>query len=66
MNLKIIGRMVLDIINIIVHIPCENKPIITTKKNQPLKGEKGPWKGEKGELVRRLLRGKLQTKWIPQ
>ena len=31
------------------------------KINQPSKGEKGPWKGGKGELVRRIMRGKWQT-----
>ena len=46
---------VFDIINIIAHNPCKNKSIKMTKNNQPPKGEKGPWKGE---LVRRLLRGK--------
>ena len=58
MNLKILGRMVLDIIIIIEHNPYENISIIMVKKNQPSKGEKGPWKGGKGELIRRLLRGK--------
>ena len=37
--------MVLDILNIIVHNPCENKSIRMIKNNQPLKGEQGPWKG---------------------
>ena len=55
MNLKILGRMVLDIIIIIEHNPYENNSIRMTKNHQPSKGEKG-------EPVRRLLRGKLQTK----
>jgi hypothetical protein len=65
-NLKIIGRMVLDIINIIEQNPYENKSIRITKKHQPSKGEKGHSKSEKGELVGRLLRGKLQTKGFQQ
>ena len=60
MNLKLLGRMVINIINIIEHNPCENKSVKMTKNNQPLKGEKGPLKGGKGpwkgRLVRRLLR----------
>ena len=28
------------------------------KNHQPLKGEKGHWKGEKGRLVGRIPRGK--------
>ena len=50
--------MVLDIISIIKQNMYENNPIVMTKNHQPLKGEKGAWKGEKGEPVRRLLRGK--------
>ena len=57
MNLKILGRMVLNIIRIIEHNPYENNPIRMIKNHQPSKGEKGHWKGEKGERVRRLLRG---------
>ena len=47
--------MVLDIINIIEHNPCENKSIKMTKNNQPGKDGKGHWKGGP---VRRLMRGK--------
>ena len=45
--------MVFDIINIIEHNNYKNKSIKMTKNNQPLKVEKGPWKGGP---VRRLLR----------
>ena len=48
MNLKLLGRMIIDIINIIEHDPCENKSIIMIKNNQP----------PKGGLVRRRLRDK--------
>ena len=58
MNLKNHGKMVLDMISIIAHNPCENKSIKMIKNNQPSKGEKGPPKGGKSEPVRRLLRGK--------
>ena len=62
MNLKLLGRMVLDIIIIIEHNNFQNKPIKMTKNNQPPKGGKGPLKGGKGPWkggpVRRLLRGK--------
>ena len=62
MNLKLLGRMIFDIINIIAHNPCENKLVKMTKNNQPLKGGKGPPKGGngfwKGGPVRRLLTGK--------
>ena len=51
MNLKILGRMALDIISIIAHNPYENKQIILTKNHQPSKCEKG-------KLVGRLLRDK--------
>ena len=51
MNLKILGRMVLDITRIISHNTYENNSIIMTKNYQPSKGENG-------EPVRRLLRGK--------
>ena len=57
-NLKILGRMVLDIIRIIAHNPCEKISIIMIKNHQPSKSDKGAWKGEKGEPVGRLLRGK--------
>ena len=40
--------MVLDLINILGHYPYENKLIGKVKNNNPLKGEKGHWKGEKG------------------
>ena len=62
MNVKILGRMVLDIIRNIEDNPYENKSIRMTKNYQPSKGEKGHSKGEKGEPSRRLVRGKLQTK----
>ena len=62
MNLKILGRMGFDIINIIEHNNRKNKSIKMTKNNQPLKdgkglpkGGKGPWKGGP---IRRLMRGK--------
>ena len=58
MNLKILGRMVIDIISIIEQNPCENNSIIMIKNHQLSKGENGAWKGEKVEPVRRLLRGK--------
>ena len=45
MNLKILGRMVLDIIRIIGHNPYKNYPIRMIKNNKPSKGEKGAWKG---------------------
>ena len=47
MNLKILGRMVLDIIRILAHNPYENNLIIRVKSHNPTKGEKGHWKGEK-------------------
>ena len=50
--------MVLDIANIIEQNTYENIFIRMVKNNQTSKGEKGPWKGGKGEPVRRLLRGK--------
>ena len=49
MDLKILGRMVLDLINILVHNPCENNLIRKVKNHNPLKGEKGHWKGENGK-----------------
>ena len=59
-----------NIIRIIENNPCENKLVKMTKNNQPPKGEKGPPKGGKdpwkGGLVRRILRGKLQTKGFQQ
>ena len=45
-NLKIVGRMVLEIINIIAHNTYKNNIIIIIKYHQHLKGEKGHWKGE--------------------
>ena len=48
MNLKILGRMVIDLINILGHNTYENNLIIMIKNHQPLKGEKGHLKGEKG------------------
>ena len=47
MDLKILGRMVVEIIRIIEHNPYENKSIIMIKNHLPSKGEKGHWKGEK-------------------
>ena len=41
--------MVIDIISMLGHNPPENKLIIIIKNHKPLKGEKGHWKGEKGE-----------------
>ena len=58
MNLKILERMVHDIIRIIEHIACKNKLIRITKNHQPSKGKKDHWKGEKGEPIRSLMRGK--------
>ena len=54
MNLKIIGRMVLDIIRILEHNPCENKLIIMIKNHQPHRVKRV----NKGEPVRRILMGK--------
>ena len=48
MDLKILGRMVLDLINILRHYYYENNRIIKVKNKNPLKGEKSHWKGEKG------------------
>ena len=58
MNLKIVGRMVINIISIMKHNTYENIPIRMIKNRQPSKCGKGAWKGQKGEPVRRLLRGK--------
>ena len=52
MNLKILGRMFLEIIIIIEHNTYENKFIIMKKNHQSSKDEKG-------ELVGRLVRGNL-------
>ena len=40
--------MVLDIINILGNNLYENNVIIMIKNNQPSRGEKVHWKGEKG------------------
>ena len=48
MSLKILGRMVLEVINILGHNPCENNQIRMIKNHQPSEGEKGHQKGEKG------------------
>ena len=40
--------MALDLINILGNYPYENNLIIKVKNNNPLKGEKGHWKGENG------------------
>ena len=47
--MKILGRMVIDIINILGHNTYENNIIIMIKTYQTSKGEKGDWKSEKGE-----------------
>ena len=49
MDLKILGRMVLGLINILGNNPCVNNLSIMVKNNQLSKGEKGHWKGEKGK-----------------
>ena len=48
MDLKILGRMVIDLINILEQYNYENNIIIKVKNYNPSKGEKGHWKGEKG------------------
>ena len=48
MKLKILGKVVLEIINILEHNPCENNLIRMIKNHQTSKGGKGQWKGEKG------------------
>ena len=47
MDLKILGIIVLELINILEHNNCENNLIRKVKNHNPLKGEKGHWKGEK-------------------
>ena len=54
MDLKIIGIIVLDLINIIAQNTCKNKLIIMIKNHQASKGERV----NKGEPVRRIMRGK--------
>ena len=61
MDLKILGMIVIGLINILGHNNCENNLIIKVTNHNPLKGEKGHWKGEKvnkGRPLGRLLRGK--------
>ena len=48
MELKILGRMVIDLKKILGHYPYENKLIGKVKNQNPSKGETGHWKGEKG------------------
>ena len=48
MDLKILGMMVFDLINILGHYNYENNLIIKVKNHNPSKGEKGYWKGEIG------------------
>ena len=48
MDFKILGIMVIDLINILGLNPCENTLIIKVTNNNPSKGEKGHWKGERG------------------
>ena len=48
MDLKTLRRMVLDLINIVGHNPCENKNIRKVKNHYPSKGGKGHWTDEKG------------------
>ena len=61
MNLKILGRMVLDIIRIIAHNPYENKltRMIKITNLRRVKRVIGRVKRvNQGEPVRKLLRGK--------
>ena len=48
MDLKILGNMVFNLINILGHCLYENKIIGKVKNYIRSKGEKGHWKGEKG------------------
>ena len=48
MELKILGRMVLDLIKILGNYTYENNIIIRVNNTNPSKGEKVHWKGEKG------------------
>ena len=48
--------MVLDLINILEHNPCEKNIIRKVKNHNPSKGEKGHWKGEKGRQDKTLGR----------
>ena len=57
MNLKILERMVLDIIRIIEHNTYENKLIIMIKNPQALKGEKGHQKGGQGSTNWKASKG---------
>ena len=41
--------MVVNIVNILRYNPYENNLIGEVKNHNPLKGEKGNWKGEKGK-----------------
>jgi hypothetical protein len=49
MDLKILGMIVIDLIKILGHNPCKNNLIRKVKNQNPSKGEKGHWKGEKGK-----------------
>ena len=48
MDLKTLGMIVIDLINILGQNPCENNLIRKVKNHNRSKGEKGHWKGEKG------------------
>ena len=48
MNLKILKRIFIDILNILGPNTYENNLIIRIKTHHPSKGEKGHWKGKKG------------------
>ena len=41
--------MVLDLVKILEHKPCENNHIRKVTNQNPSKREKGHWKGEKGK-----------------
>ena len=61
MDLKILGRMVLDLIKFLGNYLYENNIIKKVKNYNPSKGEKSHWKGErvnKGRPLGRILRGK--------
>ena len=55
MNLTLIRNMGIEIIIIITHNTCKNKPYKKRKKNQPSNGGKVPWKGG---AARRIHKGK--------
>ena len=66
MNLKIFGRMVLDIIRLLSHNKYENNLIRMIKKNNLRRVKMVIGRVNKGEPVRRLMRGKLSTRWNQQ